>query len=183
MFMAAVGLIVIWYAMLQTDAGGLNPSDIEALVQYNAAQAAQGGSAIGTTGVSLLAVPYAIVNVLFRPFIWEAHNAAAAFSALELLAMWILIWLRRHQLGFVLRVWRRHRVLRFAVPFLVFYVAALGMNLANLGIIARQRSLIFPVLFMVFEAGSVRYANRQRTEDQRSEDVTPADQPAARVPV
>ncbi len=161
-FMAVVGLVAIWYAMAQTEAGGLNPTEVEALVAYNAAQAAQGGSAIGTTGIGLLAVPVAIMNVLFRPFLWEVHNMAAAFSAVEIAAMWILIWLRRHQLGIVLKAWRRHRVLRFAMPFLLFYVAALGMNLSNLGIIARQRSLIFPVLFMVFEAGSRRVRARRR---------------------
>ena len=67
--------------------------------------------------------------------------------------MWGLIYFRRKQLGAALREWRSHRVLRFVIPFALLYVIALGMNLSNLGLMARQRTLVFPFLFFIVEAG------------------------------
>ena len=107
-----------------------------------------------------------MVNVLFRPFIWEAHNVTALVSALEVMLIWGLVWRRRSRLRGALSMWRRHRMLRFAIPFVLLYVVALGMNLSNLGLVARQRVLVFPLLFLVVEAGSafrpVRRAGARR---------------------
>jgi hypothetical protein len=95
------------------------------------------------------------VNVLFRPFPWEAHNLSAAVSALEILLMWGILWVRRRQLYGLARIWRRHRVVRFGVVFVAIYTVALGLNFANLGLIARQRTLMLPLFFLVVEAGAL----------------------------
>jgi hypothetical protein len=43
-------------------------------------------------------------------------------------------------------------MLRLAVPFILVYSITLGMLIANLGIIARQRVFLFPFLFLLVEA-------------------------------
>lgn len=165
-----IAIPAIYFTLGTSEVGGADLESIQGYVEYSAGQANQGGSAIGSTGTGLSAIPLAIVNVFFRPFIWEVHNASSLVSAIEVLLMWGIIIARRRQLKYVLRIWRRHRMLRFAVPAVLLYVVALGMNLANLGIIARQRTLIFPLFFLIVEAGSMflpRRASARRATPAR----------------
>ena len=150
-----VGLAGIWFAMANTRAGGADLESLEEYVDENVSRSSQGGSEIESVSLSPANVPVVIMNVLFRPFIWEAHNVTSLFAALELTLMWAIIWFRRRKLLHVFQIWRRHRMLRFAIPFVFLYVVALGFNLTNLGLIARQRTLVFPLLFMIVEAGNI----------------------------
>lgn len=164
--MLAFGLAGTWLTMSATLGGEVSVDAIGAYVDTNASRNRGQGSSIEGVGSQLSGIPTAVVNVLFRPFIWEAHNATALISAAELLLMWGLVWMRRRALGAALRGWRRHRMLRFAIPFVLLYVVALGMNLANLGLLARQRVLVFPLLFLVVEAGA--YYRLREGEPQAS---------------
>ena len=161
--MLAVGLAGIWFTMAATLEGEVDLESVEAYVDTNASLNDSGGSSIEGVGTNPSAAPMAVVNVLFRPFLWEAHNLASLISALEVLLIWGLIWFRRREFRAALRVWRRDRMLRFAVPFVLLYVVALGMNLSNLGLLARQRVLVFPMLFLIVEAG-VYYRRRYVVE-------------------
>lgn len=152
--MLALGLTGLWFTMSATLGGDVSVEAITEYVDTNASRNDDGGSSIDGVGASPAAVPIAIMNVLFRPFLWEAHNATSAISALELALMWGLVLLRRRELAAALRHWREHRMLRFAIPFVMLYVIALGMNLSNLGLLARQRVLVFPLLFLIVEAGA-----------------------------
>ena len=149
-----VGLVGIWFA-LGAASGAVGLDETADYVAANATKSDTGDSAIGTASLSPLGVVVALSNVLFRPFIWEAHNLAALVSAVEVMLMWGLIVWRWGKLRALFQVWRRHRALRFAVAFTLLYTIALGMNLGNLGIIARQRVLVFPLLFMIVEAGTM----------------------------
>ncbi len=152
-----LGGVAMWYSLqfaLETDGA----SDIEDYISTNASLSTQGGSEVGAASLSPLGVLGAIMNVLFRPFLWEAHNLAALFAAIEVLAMWLILFLRRRKIAAAFRIWRSHRALRFAVVFTALYVVALGMNLGNLGIIARQRVLMFPLFFVIVEAGTMAAA-------------------------
>jgi len=71
-------------------------------------------------------------------------------SALEVAALWILIVTHRREVVYSLARWRHDRLLRFAIPFMLYYSVAAGMTMWNLGIIARQRILLFPFLFLLF---------------------------------
>ena len=156
----AVGLAAVWFTMAATLGGEVDLASVEGYVDRNAGLNTYGGSSVEGVGASPAGIPFAVMNVLFRPFIWEAHSVAALVSALEVLLIWGLAWFRRKELRAALKVWRRDRMLRFAIPFVVLYVVALGMNLSNLGLIARQRVLVFPLLFMIVEAG-VFYRRQQ----------------------
>ena len=159
----AAGTALMWFT-LQFAVESEGADGVNDYIAKNAEQSTQGGSGVGAASLSPVGVLTSILNVLFRPFIWEAHNISSLVSAVEVFAMWTIIFLRRRQLGVVARVWREYRALRFAIAFTFMYVIALGFSLGNLGIIARQRVLVFPFFFLIVEAGTmltVSYARRQ----------------------
>jgi hypothetical protein len=102
--------------------------------------------------VSLAGIPLALVNIMLRPFLFEAHNFMALLTALEITAFWMIVWVRRKTFVYAIRNWRHDRLLRVAIPFVLFYSIALGMAVNNMGLIARQRIFIFPFLFLLIEA-------------------------------
>ena len=51
-----------------------------------------------------------------------------------------------------LRAWQQNRLLRFAIPFTFLYVLMIGLTFQNVGIIARQRALVMPMLLLMFVA-------------------------------
>jgi hypothetical protein len=131
---------------------GVNSTDytsVESFVTHWAQQTSQGGSAIERADSSLVAVPMAFINILFRPFLTEARSAVAIVSSLEMLAFWALVLLNVQRLSSVFRSWQTNRLLRFVIPFALLYILMIGLTFQNLGIIARQRTLVLPALLMV----------------------------------
>lgn len=155
---------------------GLENADFEGMkefVEFRAGQTLQGGSEIGGVPLGAAGIPMAFVNVWMRPFPWEAHNATSAFAALEILAFWLLVWQRRTAVGFAIRNWRRHRLLRFGLPFLFLYTLMIGIAFGNLGIIARQRAPIFPFMLMMLAAAPVTAQAGRRTRQPGAADAEP----------
>lgn len=151
---AILAFFIFTQALTQLGLGEADLEGVQEFVQYRSALTAVGGSSIETAGTQgLMAVPLAFVNILMRPFLWEAHNAFALISALEITVFWVLVWRRRRALWISLRKWRSTPLLRFALPAIVLYVLMLGLTFGNLGIISRQRTLLFPFLFLVLEMG------------------------------
>ena len=60
-------------------------------------------------------------------------------TSVEIMGFWAIAWYRRANLLSSLRHWRHDRLLRVAIPFILAYSISLGMVLANMGVIARQR--------------------------------------------
>lgn len=145
----ALGFVGMSYTFSQM---GIDPTfeGIQEYLETNAG-AAEGNSAIEEVGPGISGIPMAIVNILMRPFIWEVGNLMMLFSALETLALWVIVIRRRRSLAYALRNWRANRLLRLAVIFIPLYSALIGMLFVNLGIIARQRVFIFPFLFAMLE--------------------------------
>ncbi len=130
---------------------GLDISDVEGIqetFEAGAARTSKGGSAIETTA-GLAAIPLALVNSLLRPFPWEAHHVFALFASLEVWAFWLYVLARRRMLSAALRDWRGDRLLRFALPVGLLLAFFYGLAMSNLGIIARQRVVILPFLFIL----------------------------------
>lgn len=149
-----VGLVVMG-RLLEPEVGDASLSAIEEYIEYGNRVTAQGGSEIEAAGFGVTAIPLSIVNVLLRPFPWEAHNLPSLISALEVVLMWGGIFWKRKQVMAALRNWRHSRLTRFSLLFTVLYVIGLGMNMGNMGIIARQRVLVFPLLFAFVESGAM----------------------------
>lgn len=157
-----VGLGGIWISLKII---GVDGFDIEGVQDYLGRVTARtdGGSTVGVVGVSWTGIPMAMINILFRPFIWEATNMAMTMAALETVLLVGIVWFRRRNLVHVLRNWRADRFLCTAILFTLLYASLLGMITVNLGIIARQRIFLYPFLFLLLEAAPlVRRPQRSR---------------------
>jgi hypothetical protein len=158
----ACGLAGIRLSMAYIGVGGFDVEGVQGYMEHTSARAAEGDSAIDNVEVGLIGVPLALVNILTRPFLWEAHNPMALLSALEIAALWGIVWYRRRNFMTALRSWRSDRLLQVAVPFILIYAVTLGMLIVNLGIIARQRIFLFPFLFLLLEAVPARGQNEAK---------------------
>ena len=148
----AAGLVGLWLAMDRIGVEGFDIEGVQDYMEAEASRAAPGDSSVGQVNVGLSGIPMALVNILTRPWPWEAGNAMALLSAVEMLMFWGIVWHRRKNFTHALRNWRSHALLRLAVPFIFIYSVSLGMLVVNLGIIARQRVFLFPFLFLLLEA-------------------------------
>jgi hypothetical protein len=126
---------------------GLGDSDLEGVqehFEFRAGQTEQGGSKI-TASSGLAKLPMAFVNVLARPFLWEARGVQL-LSALEMTIFWVLVFARRETAWAFLKDWRSNPFTRVGLVFVLGIALMYGMAFSNLGIIARQRSIILPYL-------------------------------------
>jgi hypothetical protein len=147
---ALVGAVVLLIAM-SDNLGTQRPEadSLQGLLEWQRDQTLQGGSNIGSVPLSVTGIPMAFVNIWMRPFVWEAHNLTALVAAAEITAFWFLVIWRRREVMQALRHWRQHRLLRFALPLLLGYTVMIGVAFGNLGLIARQRTLVFPFMLML----------------------------------
>lgn len=155
----AVGaLFLVSIALSQLGLGEADLEGIQEFAQVRSQQTLRGGSAIATPGGGVTAIPMAFINVLARPFLWEAHNGPALIAALESTVLWVVVLVRRRRVWGALRHWRSDRFARLALPLAGAYVLLIGLVFGNLGIIARQRVAVFPFLFLFLEAIPPGYA-------------------------
>jgi hypothetical protein len=131
---------------------GADAEDVGVYMTARAEKADDSGTAVKAADVGWRGVPVAMTNILFRPFPWEVRSLSAALSCAEIVALWMIIIVRRRDVGRALRGWRSDSLRRVALCFVVFYATTLGMVVVNMGIIARQRILLFPFLFVFVEA-------------------------------
>ena len=146
------GTLTIWLLMKAFGLLGLESVDygsIESFMLHSAGQSNQGGSAFDRTDSPLIAVPMAFVNILFRPFMTEANSGMALVSSIEMMIFWGLVILNVRNIPTTIRMWGTNRFVRFAVPFMLLYILMIGLTFQNLGIIARQRTLVMPALLLI----------------------------------
>jgi hypothetical protein len=124
-------------------------TDITAILTETSRRTAQAGSAFTPPSVSSpLDWPYASVRTLLRPLLFEAHGAGQLLSALEIavfMGVCVLSWRRvAHLPGLI-----------FTNPFIAFAMTSLFFSglaytsFANLGLLARQKSLLLPLMFLI----------------------------------
>jgi hypothetical protein len=144
--------------------------EVEAYLDTRSSASAYGGSAVETGGVV-----GGLVNVLFRPFLWEVRSMTSAIAALEVSALWGLAFWKRADIKAFFVAHRTNRLLWFSILFMVIYVVMTGIALGNLGLIARQRIHVFP-FFLMFFAGRplVRRWNGSLAPPVRSAHPRPA---------
>lgn len=104
-------------------------------------------------------IPAATLSVLYRPFLWEASNfgnAIAAGESILLFVLTIMSWKRlRRWPG---TAWRRPFVV-FASAYVFMFVIAFS-NIANAGILARQRTQAIPFFLLLLAIPSDRWWRR-----------------------
>lgn len=154
--------------------GGVDAAEVTGYIQAHGRTFNSGGSDIKTASADWQGAPVALATIWLRPFPWEARSITALLSALEVAALWILVLSYRREVVYSLSRWRHDRLLRFALPFMLYYSVAAGMTMWNLGIIARQRILLFPFLFLLFPGaiGDPVASWSRRGSDVRTRRVT-----------
>ena len=124
-------------------------TNISSILDTASRQSSGGGSSIEVESPnSPLQFPRAFLSVMFRPTLLEARSSTAAIAALEATALFVffgLSWRRLKQLPFWL--FKRPYVL-FCVVYVCIFAFAWS-SIGNLAIIARQRVLAWPFIFIL----------------------------------
>ncbi len=122
---------------------------VESILDETSRRTGQGGSQFsGGRATGVAGLPWAVLTVLFRPFLFETNSAVTAITSLE---GTVLLGL------FVTNIFRLARLpaLMVKVPFIGFALAYTIIfaftfsSIGNFGILARQRTQLFPVAAMV----------------------------------
>ncbi len=125
---------------------GLNPQQV---LDETTRRSSQGGSqfeAVNPTSPAEL--PWAVTTVLFRPFLFEAHGLASLVTAMEgSILLGIFLWnIPRLSRLPILMVTRPY--IGFAVLYILIFGFAFSA-ISNFGILARQRTQLFPIAVVV----------------------------------
>jgi hypothetical protein len=150
-----VGLILIGggYIASQTadflEVDNLGGDGIEAALTQTSDVTGQGDAQFSPIkATNPVMIPAAIVTVLLRPFPHEAHNAESLFTSIEsavLVLLFVTSWSRIKRLP---RALGREPYVMYAFAQVVLFCFVFSY-VANFGILARQRTQILPVLFVL----------------------------------
>lgn len=94
-------------------------------------------------------IPRGVVDVLARPFLWEARNILSFASAIEINFVLLLLLIKRKSVIQFFKRGLRHRLSTFVLAFIAIYILSVGLFENNIGLIARHRAILFPFLFLV----------------------------------
>jgi hypothetical protein len=179
--LAVVGFLVVGSFQDYFHLEELDRSAVNELLESTSDRSGGGGSSYDPVNVvdNPLTFPLAALTVLFRPFPFEAHNAQALASSLEgalLLAFFVLAAPR--VLAGLRRSWRRPFVVLCVTYSLLFIIAFSAIG--NFGIIARQRSLVYPfvIVLLTLPLGR-RSAYREVVASPAAQDISPGRTPIA----
>lgn len=149
----------------------LNVSGLGAALDLASYRSAQGGSSFIAARISTFAdVPWGVTTVLLRPFPHEAGSVPMLVSAAEgvvLLGLLAMGW-PRFFAGF--RAIRREAYTAYAFVFVGIFVY-LFSALGNFGILARQRTMMAPLLLVLVALPTARERVRARRTAARQAEV------------
>jgi hypothetical protein len=109
--------------------------------------------------------PMAVVTVLFRPFVFEAHNAQSFLAAIEgtvLLAMFLLRW---RWFAAAMRCLRSRPYVMFCLAFTVLFLVAYS-SFANFGLLARERVQLYPLFLVLISIAPARQGSGSSVPDR-----------------
>jgi hypothetical protein len=122
-----------------------------------------GGAALGqvmtqaTPGAVAAFIPLGMTTLLFRPFLWEAHNAVAVVAGLENLFFLGLVIVRARSLCHAVLITRRQPLMVFVL--VGFLLPALVLSFDwNLGASQRHRTMVMPFILMMLALPARRVA-------------------------
>ena len=137
---------------------GIDPQDgVTGVLAETGRRTNQGGSGFEapSTGASLAKLPYAAVTILFRPFLFEVHNAQAAITALESTLLLCLALARRRAIWQAVRHLRRYPYVAFILVYSALFVVAFS-SISNFGILARERTQLLPFFLVLLAVPASR---------------------------
>jgi len=123
---------------------------LQEFYEYQQRQTHSGGSRFAPIVLLTLFGPvYAVVTILFRPFIWEANNPQVLVTAIEGLLWLGLFWYRRRTFLARIRLITKDPWIAFLVAYSIIMIFSLT-TISNFGLLARQRLMFLPFLWMLF---------------------------------
>jgi hypothetical protein len=167
---------VVLFARAETFFGIENLDVSSAETQINAAGAntEQGGSAFTPSNATTpQGFAMATITVLLRPFPTEVHSSQGAIAGTEGLALAALLYMSLARLVRLPRELLRSPYIAFSVVFASAFVFAFS-TIANFGILARERTQVLPVLFVLLSiAPRTASARRRSGKAKRTADRGP----------
>lgn len=112
-----------------------------------------GGSEI-TIAQGPLGFIQAPLNVLLRPFPWEVNSFLQVISFFDIYFIWFLVFKNWSAVKRAFFSVRRDRLIAFCFVFIALFAVGAGLALVNIGLIARQRIILYPFMFMIIYAYS-----------------------------
>ncbi len=164
---ALVVLLVGGSILAQTTAEFLNLENlgnesIETAFDRTEFMTDQGGSNFTAARVQTPAdYPWAVVTVLFRPFPFEAHTVEAIATSAEGLFLLGLVAVSGRSLLAVPGAVRKFSYVGFAAVFVLVFCFVFSV-IGNFGILARQRTQVLPLLFVLVSLAVGRSAGNKR---------------------
>jgi len=143
--LVSLGVTVVSLRLLRSE---LSISGILTYLSDWASATSYGGSAFIPPDITrfpgfLLAIP----SVLFRPYPWEASNLPMLAASLEGITLSVLMSLQWRSLSTSLKDFR-DPIVQFLWGFALLFIVIFN-SLGNMGLLARQRSMLLPFLFML----------------------------------
>ena len=121
----------------------VNAQSVDKVLSSTEEQTNEGGSSFQADRAhGPLALPKAAVQVLVRPFPWEAHNLQALATSLEGVLLVVIAFRSRRSIVALPRQLTRSYVI-FAILYAGFFIYAFS-TFGNFGIIARERVQVLP---------------------------------------
>jgi hypothetical protein len=115
----------------------------------------------------IAAAPFAVMNVLFRPFPWDVRNLPMALSALENTALIVLTirGVAKGRASFFRAQWHRHeRMGTFAIVFVLVMAVIIGASTINLGSVSRYRIPLLPFFMYILVLSATERGTRPHLE-------------------
>ncbi len=136
--------------LMNSGLGGGSWEEMDTFYMFRRGTSLAGGSKfIPPILIAPLGPVFAVVTALFRPFPWEVHNVQAMVSSIESL-VWLGIFVKyRRKFLSKLKSIRTNPLVTFCIFYVLIICFALTIA-SNFGIIARQRVMFLPLLWMLF---------------------------------
>ncbi len=145
----AVGSTTVQYFQRGSDETSITSTNITEILIETTRRTSEAGSTYRPPSVaSPLDWPKASVRTLVRPLLIEAHGIAQLASALELTALGCFCLANLRRLLDLPRLLLTNPYVAFAMTVLFFGGLAYA-SFANLGVLTRQKSLLFPFLLLL----------------------------------
>jgi hypothetical protein len=172
---AGVAVLLVLGAVLATrTADLLNANDISAesvstALSQGSARTAGGGSAFTPADPqNPIGYAEAAVTVMFRPLVIEAHGTEAIATALEASLLACLVVVSWRRLASIPRRLRAEPYVTVAVAYVLMFIFAFG-TISNFGILARERSQLVPLVFVLLSLQALPKGVGRRDRGKRPE--------------
>jgi hypothetical protein len=146
----------------------LQPTTTEEALQETQEKTARGGSEFTPAdATNPAAYPQAAVTILFRPFPFEADASDQLATSLEALGLALLIivsWRRLMSVPWRLRV---QPYVGFALAFVLMFFFVFAA-ISNFGIIARERTMMLPFVFVLLSVTAISATSGARSPTARA---------------